>query len=348
MTGLAGSCPFVRATSATAKLCIFAGRFVLHALGELARSPADTILCFSFNHVINAEQANNCVSRSAQDLKTDLHAEPLESQSCLECHKKKIKCNGQGPPCSTCAELSIECTYPVRDKKTKVGQRYLDKLEAENKRLAALVSSLSTPGASPAAQSPAEPRADNADRNPLIEERPWFLSFKNVDLPIHIGEAADAAFATRLRQAATLTTVSHLPRVNYLSDDALRGFADTSSDLPNVSRLRFLIEVALKTTSRNWHICRKSVILEDVRRVVQDSGSCDWLAKCRIWALLAIGEAFSSRCVMPNESFPGARYWTKAMSLAYMPSERPKLDVVEVNLLMVGAASADLAILNVD
>lgn len=172
----------------------------------------------------------------------------------------------------------------------------------------------------------------------MIEERPWFLSFKNVDLPIHIGEAADAAFATRLRQAASSTTVSHLPRVNYLSDDAIRAFEDTPVELPSASRLQFLVDVALKTISRNWHICRRSAVLEDVRKITQDWKSCDWLVRCRIWALLAIGEAFSSRCVLPNEAFPGSRYWAKAMHLAHMPSERPKLDVVEVNLLMVRMA----------
>ncbi|KAI5365110.1 hypothetical protein Slin14017_G050000 [Septoria linicola] len=258
-----------------------------------------------------------------------------------ECHKKKVRCSGLGPPCSTCADLKLECVYPQRDRKTKVSQRHLEKLEAENKRLAALVSSLSTPGATPAAdQSAVEPRADNADRNPLIEERPWFVSFKNVDLPIHIGEAADAAFATRLRQAASSTPVSHLPRVHYMSDDALRAFADTPTDFPSASRLQFLIDVALKTMSNKWHISRRSVVLEDVRKLTHDVSSCDWLTRCRIWALLAIGEAFSSRCVLPGEQFPGARYWARAMQMAHMPCERPKLDLVEVYLLMSFYASS--------
>ena len=262
----------------------------------------------------------------------------IDKDRCQECHKKKIKCTGKGPPCSTCADSNLECIYPVRDKKTKVGQRYLDKLEAENKRLAALVSTLSTPGATPAAeQTPPEPRADNADRNPLIEERPWFVSFKNVDLPIHIGEAADAAFATRLRQAASSTLVSHLPRVHYMSDDTLRAFADTPTEWPSASQLRFLVDAALKTICKNWHISRRSVIQEDVQRLIQDPSSCDWLLQCRIWALLAIGEAFSSRCVLPGEPFPGSKYWARAMQLAHMPCERPKLDLVEVHLLMVSS-----------
>ncbi len=230
--------------------------------------------------------------------------------------------------------------YPLRDRKLKVSQRHIEKLEAENKRLSALVSSLSTPGATPAPEPiNVEPRADNADRNPLIEERPWFVSFKNVDLPIHIGEAADAAFATRLRQAASSAPVSHLPRVHYMSDDALRAFADVPIELPSASRLRFLVDVSLKTTSKNWHISRRSVVLEDVRRLIQDASSCDWLTKCRMWALLAIGEAFSSRCVLPGEQFPGARYWARAMQMAHMPCERPKLDLVEVYLLMVSNAA---------
>jgi hypothetical protein len=174
----------------------------------------------------------------------------------------------------------------------------------------------------------------------MIEERPWFVPVNNADLPIHVAEAADAAFATRLRQAASSHPVSHLPRVSYMSDDALRAFADEPVELPSASRTKYLVDVALKTVSRTWHISRRSVVLENVRRLVQDPRMCDWLEMCRIWALLAIGEAFSSRCVMPNESFPGARYWARAMYLAHMPCERPKLDFVEVYLLMVGLHSS--------
>ncbi|KAF7186999.1 Proline utilization trans-activator [Pseudocercospora fuligena] len=235
------------------------------------------------------------------------------------------------------SESRLECSYPVRDRKTKVGQRYLDNLLEENKRLSALVSSIGTPGATPPQGSDhveAAPRADNADRNPVLDERPWFIGINAVDLPIHIGEAADAAFATRLRQAASTKQVSHFPRVHYMTDDALRTLSETPPAWPSPARIRFLIDVALKTISRTWHIVRKSTILQDVQKLLTDPKQCNWLTTCRIWVLMAIGEGYSSRCTLPDQPFPGAQYWARAMQMTHMPAERPRLDLVEVYLLL--------------
>ncbi|EME82523.1 uncharacterized protein MYCFIDRAFT_176068 [Pseudocercospora fijiensis CIRAD86] len=230
----------------------------------------------------------------------------------------------------------LECSYPVRDRKTKVGQRYLESLLEENKRLSALVSSIESPGATPSQKiaEAAAPRADNADRNPVLDERPWFMGINAVDLPIHIGEAADAAFATRLRQAASRKQVSHFPRVHYLADEALRALSENPPAWPSPARIQFLIDVALKTISKTWHIVRKSTILQDVQKLLTDPQQCNWLTKCRIWVLMAIGEGYSSRCTLPDQPFPGAQYWARAMQLTHMPAERPRLDLVEVYLLL--------------
>ncbi|CAK3837103.1 related to positive activator of transcription [Lecanosticta acicola] len=261
------------------------------------------------------------------------------SIACSTCHKRKIKCSFTGPPCSACAESSSECRFPTKDKNIKVRKRYHEHLIEENKRLSALVSTINTP-----AQSPAEgttnddnpqPRADNADRNPMVEERPWFMAHKASDLPIHIGEAADAAFATRLRQAASGRSVNHMPRVQYLGDDAMRSLADSSSlELPSASRLRYLIDVAMNTVCKTWHIVRRSVVNDSVDKVLSDPSSCDWLSACRIWALLALGEAYSSRCTLPDTPFPGSKYFARAMAMVAIPSERPRLATIEIYLLL--------------
>lgn len=226
----------------------------------------------------------------------------------------------------------------MKDRKTKVGQRYLDKILEENKRLSAIVSSINTPAPS-AAQTPVEPpepRADNADRNPLIEERPWFIAHNASDLPIHIGEAADAAFATRLRQTASTRPVSHLPRIQYMSDDSLRSLTDPNLQWPNASRMRYLVDVALNTVCKTWHVVRRSKITASVNIVLQTPDTCDWLSACRLWALLALGEAYSSRCTLPEAPFPGSKYFAKAMAMAHIPSERPRLALIEIYILLVG------------
>lgn len=162
------------------------------------------------------------------------------------------------------------------------------------------------------------------------------MAHKASDLPIHIGEAADAAFATRLRQAASGSSVNHMPRVQYMTDDALRSLSDTSPvELPSASRLRYLIDVAMSTVCRVWHIVRRSVVNESVDKVLRDPSSCDWLSACRIWALLALGEAYSSRCVLPDTPFPGSKYFARAMAMIAVPSERPRLATIEIYVLLV-------------
>ena len=39
-----------------------------------------------------------------------------------------------------------------------------------------------------------------------------------LEMPIHVGEAADAAFATRFRQAVSGVPVDHIPRTDYALD----------------------------------------------------------------------------------------------------------------------------------
>lgn len=219
--------------------------------------------------------------------------------------------------------------------------RYLDNILEENRRLsAAVVSSANTPvtAAPPpsgAASEHATPRADNADRNPVLEEHPWFMVHEAVDVPIYINETADAAFVTRLRQTASIRPVNHLARVQYVDDDTLRSFARNPPAWPSASRLRFLIHTAMETACRTWHIVRRSVVEKDVQNLLNDPDSCHWVTASRIWALMAIGDAFSSRCTLPGQPFPGAKYWARAMQLVNMPMERPRLDLVEVYVLLV-------------
>jgi proline utilization trans-activator len=196
-----------------------------------------------------------------------------------------------------------------------------------------LVSSGSTP---PASRTPtATPRADNADRNPVLEDHPWFMVHEAPDLPIYINETADAAFVTRLRQTASASPVTHIARVQYLKDDTLRSLSASLPQLPSSSRLRFLVHTALETACKTWHIVRRSRIDIDVDELLRDPDGCHWLSASRIWALMAIGDAFSSRCTLPGQPFPGAGYWARAMQLVHMVMERPRLCLVEVYLLLV-------------
>lgn len=178
-------------------------------------------------------------------------------------------------------------------------------------------------------------RTDDADKNPILGNQAWFVPVGTVDLPVHIGEAADAAFATRLRQAIGGRSIDHFPRIHYLSDEAIVEQEGTPYEWPGAARIRFLVDVALKFICSRWHIVRRSVVLDNMEKLIQQPSSCDRVMHCQMLALLALGEAMSSRCVLPGSTFPGLKQWCKAMALLSVTPERPRLDVVETYLLLV-------------
>ncbi|PYH76339.1 hypothetical protein BO82DRAFT_387384 [Aspergillus uvarum CBS 121591] len=57
---------------------------------------------------------------------------PTKVVACHRCHSKKIKCSG-GQPCQNCvhAEQGSDCSYPERNRKIKVSQRFIDELFEE-------------------------------------------------------------------------------------------------------------------------------------------------------------------------------------------------------------------------
>ncbi|EME43638.1 hypothetical protein DOTSEDRAFT_72863 [Dothistroma septosporum NZE10] len=119
-----------------------------------------------------------------------------------------------------------------------------------------------------------------------------------------------------------------------MSDDMLRSLTDTNLEWPSPPRLRYLVNVALSTVCKVWHIVRRSVVLASVNAVIHNPSSIDWLSACRLWILLALGEAYSSRCTLPDCAFPGAKYFARAMAMVHIPNERPRLALVEIYILL--------------
>lgn len=154
--------------------------------------------------------------------------------------------------------------------------------------------------------------------------------------PVLIGEASDAAFATRFRQAISEPGHSHIPRVNYAADDRLLTLSDADCPWPIPSRARLLVNVALKYVSRCYHIVRKSQILEGLEQTIQNPHSTDSLLKSKLWALFAIGEMYSTRTAAKEKNFPGMCYFARATRILRIISERPRIDAIEIRLLLVG------------
>ncbi|RSL47265.1 hypothetical protein CEP53_009999 [Fusarium sp. AF-6] len=264
-----------------------------------------------------------------------------KSTACRRCHARKVKCSG-GQPCENCRQASkgAECSYPRKNRLVKVSQQYIDDLVAENQRLrnsrdvdTKVRPELGAPEA-PIATTNGQAEATSTLQGTLLEERPWFFDMNVLHTPVLIGEASDAAFATRFRQAISEPGHSHIPRVNYAPDDRLLTLSDADCPWPIPSRARLLVNVALKYVSRCYHIVRKSQILEGLEQTIQNPHSTDSLLKSKLWALFAIGEMYSTRTAAKEKNFPGMRYFARATRVLRIISERPRIDAVEIRLLL--------------
>jgi proline utilization trans-activator len=215
----------------------------------------------------------------------------------------------------------------------------LDRLFRENEELRARTQS----------ESPQTQNADSltliSDDHPdtsgeqILEEIDWFAHTRTSDTPIWIGEISDAAFATRFRQFAfSSQTPSHIPRTQFASDDALRLLATMNPAWPTPPRARLLVQTALQFLWHSYHVVRRSEMLSALNTVCSDPSNVGVspIAKAKMWALFALGELRSSKCLSSSKGLPGLAYFAVASDTIRMINERPQLDVIETILILVG------------
>lgn len=156
----------------------------------------------------------------------------------------------------------------------------------------------------------------------------------SLDMPIHISEAADAAFATRFRETLTPHSL-HIPRTSYARDEALMLLSESQFLWPNPARARFLIKVALSTVCQYYHIVLKSSVMEALEKAIKNVNDVERLMRCKLLALFALGEVYSSRVAAQEATFPGLPYFAQARRMVSIPAERPTMHTVEIALLLV-------------
>lgn len=224
--------------------------------------------------------------------------------------------------------------------------RYLNSLINENKclrgshngerqRIAEAPESVGPNGPGSTLQSEHDVVGTPADyRNPLVNERPWFTPGL-LRVPIHVGEAADAGFATRLRQAIAGPSECHILRTQFMDDMTLRSIELEPFHLPGSVHAGFLINVAFNTVLRTYPIVRRSSLVgfEDLLTCGPTQGQSAHL--CRLYALLALAEAYAAHNSLHSAAFPGAALFARALVMISQPSERPQIEQVETYLLLV-------------
>ncbi|KAF2019456.1 hypothetical protein BU24DRAFT_439585 [Aaosphaeria arxii CBS 175.79] len=174
---------------------------------------------------------------------------------------------------------------------------------------------------------------EEAARNPLLEDRPWFISL-TPEMPVLVGEATDAAFATRFRQALSGKAQDHFPRTQYTSDPVSTSLTLVNFPKPTPARARVLMKVTLDTVCRRFHLVQKSAILAMLDQSIQNPAQCDAISTCKLFAMFALGEAYSARASFPGAKFPGIDYYNNATNILRVLSEKPRIECVEVMAML--------------
>ncbi|KFY20444.1 hypothetical protein V491_03713 [Pseudogymnoascus sp. VKM F-3775] len=252
-----------------------------------------------------------------------------KTTACRRCHSRKIKCSG-GTPCDGCVSARHEnCTYVLRNRKVKVGERYLQQVLAENARLkrsagvtpaAPLTEATDIPHFREESSNPEENLS-----NPLIQDRAWFVPYDVTNPPVYIGEAACTAFATRFRQALAefQGSAPHIPRIHYTQDENLYTALHSPVSWPSKAQAQLLLKVALININRAFHVVLTKPTLASLDQLYQDSRPAGSLATCKFFALFALGEVYSSRAVVPSEgNFPGVSMWGSKVGHPLMIPDR--------------------------
>lgn len=131
----------------------------------------------------------------------------------------------------------------------------------------------------------------------------------------------------------------HLPRVNFPSDEQLLALSDAEVPWPTPARARLLVRAAINSLCRCYYIVRRSSILHELECAIQNSSQTGLRSKSKLWVMFAIGEMYTTRNSTSERIFPGLHYFCKAMNIQRVVSERPSVDIVEIQLLLVCSLS---------
>lgn len=179
--------------------------------------------------------------------------------------------------------------------------------------------------------------ADTHVQNPMLSERAWFLPYDSSLPPIHVCEAACAAFATRLRKVLTKSeSISHIPRTQYTPEAILMRICNRAVNWPSLPQARLLIQIVFSQVTRVYHLVLRKKTVNQLEDVYRKGKFDDPVLTCKFFALFALGEVYSARSTPSLEcNVPGVAYYVNALTMVSILPERPSLVHIESILLLV-------------
>ncbi|KAI7780381.1 fungal specific transcription factor [Diaporthe eres] len=177
---------------------------------------------------------------------------------------------------------------------------------------------------------------EKTETSPAMSTGPWFDSMNIFKSPVLIGEAADAAFATRFRQVIADPSTpepTHLLRLNHATNESLMSVVDVNVPWPSPSRAKFLLGAAMRYIGRCYHIVQQEAAEEAWEQISHNSSRVGTILRCRTWEMFAIGELYITKSIGIN-GFPGMAYFAQATKALGYLDERPEVECVELYLLL--------------
>lgn len=178
---------------------------------------------------------------------------------------------------------------------------------------------------------------DESSQNPVYMRAPWFVDVNVPHTPILIAESSDSAFATRFRQAISSESQRHLPRVDYPDDEYILNLCERDCPMPEPVRARYLIEAALRSLGRSFHVLLRTIVVDELERFLQSPESVSIFVRSKLLAAFAIGELYTTRASVTMGSFPGLAYFARATRVLQIVPERPNITVIETKLLLASS-----------
>lgn len=181
----------------------------------------------------------------------------------------------------------------------------------------------------------------NADvnlKNPLMEDKAWFVPDNASWQPIYIGEAACTAFGTRLRQFLSGNEpVAPLSRSKYSKHKAFLRMSAPRVQLPNRAYAHLLIKVALRFLGNDYHLMLRKSTIERMESLYRTQSLDDMVFLCKLFALFSMGEMYANRRLPSTKEsdIPGTGFFVQAMTLTQDLHEEASVEYVEALLIIV-------------
>lgn len=177
-------------------------------------------------------------------------------------------------------------------------------------------------------------------KNPLIEDKAWFVTDSASWQPIYIGEAACTAFGTRLRQFLNGNEpVAPLSRSKYSKHKAFLRMAAPAPrfEWPNRAYAHLLLKVALRFLGNDYHLMLRKSTIDRMQAIYDTQKLDDPVFVCKLFALFSMGEMYSNRRLGSTKGpdVPGTGYFVQAMSLTQDIHEEASVVYVEALLIIV-------------